>query len=399
MFLSRRRLLIATAWACVLASPAQAQNVKFNVSGSVGVEASRNPLLDVVPVKTAASAVAEIGPQISYDTTFGQFEAQGFLQTREYSQTYGNETNFGIDAAVSRRASEQLRLRAGLSYQSTQSRRTSPFASSIAGMPVPPPIDDITVIGLRGRTAIFSINSGLDYRFNNRDRLSIDGSYHALAFTQAGAENYRLGKAEASFLHAVNEHMAIGLVTGFQQFDFANPAYGDARTISTLGTVTRSLGARWTLELSAGAAWTWKDAAGTTPRSTVTSLVTRGSLCYLGQHERACLDYHRNPQPTAQGGVRGSDRLGFSYRRDVSRRDRVTLGASYARSSSSVASSGSAFPEVEFGGGTARYERRLSPRTNAYVEVGYDRLYRSDLKVPARKSVAVGLSFTLGDRR
>lgn len=403
MILSKRLLLSASAWTCFLANPAYAQNVELKLNGSIGLEASRNPYLEVGPASTVASAVAEIRPQMTYETEFGQFNVQGFLQTREYSQTYGNETDYGVQAGVKRRASDQLQLHGGLSYQSTQSRRADPFASSVpgaVGQPSLAGVNDITVIGLRGRTSIFSINGGLEYKFNNRDSLGLDASYDDLSFTQAGAANYRLARTELGFLRAVNERTSIGVVAGFQQFNFSNPAYGDARTVSTLGNVSHRIGARWKIEVSAGIGWTFKDAAGITPRSTVTSFVARGNLCYLGERERACFDYHRDPQPTAQGGVRGSDRLSLNYSRELSKRDNVTFGASYSRSSSSnVIPSGSIFPEVQFGGGSARYERRLSPRMNAYVEVGVDRVYRSDLNVPTRTSVGAGISFSLGGRR
>lgn len=388
----------------IMPGEASAQQVRTGLEVSGGAEIARNPYLEADGDETTVAATAEVRPRISYDTEFTTYELEGYVQTRAYASEYGFEANYGANASVQHRASERLTLRGGASFISTEGRGGI-FPGGQLPQPGEPgtipalPIDDITVLGTRGRIDTFAANAGLDLAVAPRDALSLDNSFQDISFSQMGAADYRIAQTEVRYTHVLDGVSSVGAIVGYQFNDYENANFGDAETLAVLANYRRQLSEIFELEVAAGANRTSIDEAPMQFARTETSLSARAKVCYRTERENACIDFRRDPQPTAFAGVSVSDRIGGVFERRVTEFDTFRLVASYSRTDGSEALVGPDIPTISLASIFARYERRFAERLLGYVQAGVDRIYRDDLGIPARTFVGLGVTYTFGRSR
>jgi hypothetical protein len=396
----------AAALACgLLACPASAQNVRSEVVVSAGGAVVDNPYLDETDSGVTAAATIEVRPRLTYDSSVTQIDLTALAQGKAYADRYDFEDNYGVSTNLRHRASERVQLRASGAFSSAVARGTDLFPGefpvdgpALPETPGPLPIDDITTFGQRGRTNTLSLGTGVDYTIDARNRLTFDNTYQRLSVDQAGAADYSIFQGEARYTRILTERTSVGVIAGYQISDYSDPLIADARSVLGLASISHRLGEAWSLTASAGVNRTRIEASAVGPARTQTTVASRVNACRRDSREALCIEFRRQPQATAFGGVRTSTAASLNYNYRLSEYETITLGGSYSRSSA-LGNGLTLTPAATFVGVRGRYDRRLSERLSAYAETGVDRIDRDDLSVEPRKMVGVGISYTFGRPR
>lgn len=395
------------ALACgLLACPAaSAQGMTGEVEISAGGVVVDNPYLDETDSSVTAAATIEIRPRLTYDDSVTQIDLTALAQGKAYVDTYDFEDNYGVSANLRHRASEKVQLRASGSVTSSVARGTDLFGGVLPGegpalpeTPAPLPIEDITTLGQRGRTNAISLGTGVDLTLDARNRLAFDNTYQRLSFSHANATDYSIFQGEARYTRILTERTSVGIIGGYQISDYADRLIPDARSVLGLVSVSHRFDEAWSLTASVGVNRTRIEASAARPSRTQTTLASRASLCRRDSREALCVEFRRQPQATAFGGVRTSSAASVNYNYRVSEYETITLGGSYSRSSA-LDGGPTLIPAATFAGVRGRYDRRLAERLSVYAEAGVDRIYRNDLSIEPRKMVGVGVSYTFGRLR
>jgi len=396
------------ALACgLLASPAavSAQRLTGEVVVEAGGAVVDNPYLDESDSNVTASGTVQVRPRLTYDSSVTQVDLTALAQGKAYADRYDFEDNYGVSVGISHRASERIQLRATGAFTSSVARGSDLFPRVFPGdgpalpeTPGPLPIDDITTLGQRGRTNALSLGSGVDYTIDARNRLTFDNTYQRLTFDQPNASDYSIFQGEARYTRVLTESTSVGAIVGYQISDYTDPLTSDARTVLGLASVSHRLDEAWSLSASLGVNRTRSEGTVGRPSRTATTLASRATVCRRDSREALCIEFRRQPQPAAFGGVRNSTAASVNYNYRLSERETITLGGSYSRTGGFDDAVAPLQPAT-FVGVRGRYDRRLSQRLTAYAEASVDRIYRSDLSVEPRKRIGVGISYTFGRTR
>ena len=403
---SRAATAAIAGWAvaCGAAFPtsALAQTVTQEVAVSVGGSVATNPYLEDDDQGASVGGTVEIRPRLTYDTSVTRFDLEAFAQGTAFVDKYGFEDDYGVSAGVNHRASERLGLRMNAGVSSLASPATdSLWSPDLGGVtpsePLPPqiPVDDVTVLGQRGRSTSISAGAGAEYIINAQNSVDFEGSYQDVSLTHPGTSDYNTIRFDGRYTRVLSERASVGLIAGYRRFNYDDTLQPDARSITALGSISWRLGEAWSLTASAGAQRTRTDESATAPAFTHTSLTANATLCRSDERERLCLDYSRQAQPTGLAGIRNTDAASLSYNVRVSESDTVSLGGSYSRSSG-LGSGVTAFPAMTFAGVRGDFQHRFNSRLSGYAEVSVDRIRRSGLSVDPRVRVGAGVRYLLG---
>lgn len=388
----------ALACGLALAYPAGAQVVTQEMLVSTSATVATNPYLQDTDEGASVGATVEIRPRLSYDTSVTQLSLEGFAQATAYAAHYGVEDNYSVAGSLRHRPSEQLTVLANLGFSSYGSPQVGAFLDTGGGatpsepVPPPPPVDDITVLGQRGRTNSISAGAGVEYAVDSLNSLALHGSYRKELPTYAGAADYEVRGIQGRYDRVLNERTTIGLVTSYQQFDYQE-GQPDSRSISAEGSLSLQLTEGWSLSGSAGIQNTRVEESLVSPVFTNTSFTASAGLCRQDPRENLCLSYTRQSLPTSYAGVRISDAVALSYSVRVSEYDTVALGGSYSRNSSL---GGIDDPSVTQAGVRGSFERRFNERFTGYVEGSLDRSRGGAMSIDPRARVSAGVRYLFG---
>ncbi len=397
----------AVALAQVLGGVAMAQQSTGQVEIRAGATVVDNPFLRDGESGAAVGGMIEIQPRLTYETAVTRVDLDALARLSEFADKYESDQTFSASARINHRADERLTLNANASIFSSRSHSTdfligNRFGSgnepALPNLPTGPQLDDITTLGQRGRTTTLRLGAGLEYTLDARNRVAFDGSFTDTSFTQQGATDYAVGQIEGRYTRIIDERTSVGVIAGYQIYDYSDPTLADARSGLGMLALSHRLDANWSLTASAGVNRTKVDAVPLVPGRTITSFSARAGLCYRTDREGFCLDYSRQPQATAFSGVRTTDTASLSYDHRLSERDTVSLGGQYSRSGRDLAGP-VAIPSTTLYGVRGRFDRRLNQRLGAYVEASADRLEQANLDVQPRLMVGAGISFVLGRPR
>jgi hypothetical protein len=393
--------MVSVALTCGgLIPAASAQTVTQEVVVSLGGEVANNPYLEEADRGASVGATAEIRPRLSYDTSVTRFDLEGYARGTAFAEDYGFQDDYGAAARVTQRATEQLSLslNAGISSTDSPSNILSPgVEGGVPGGPLTPglPLDDVTVLGARGRITTINAGAGIEYTASARDRIGLSGNYQNVSLTHPGAADYEVGSVEAKYDRVVSARATVGLIGGYRTYNYDEALSSDAKSLSVLGSIGLQLDEAWKLTAAAGVARTRLDASAMEAERTLTSFSGNASLCREDTRESLCVDYARQTQPTGYAGIRNSDIVSVSYSFRASEYDSVTLGGTYSRDSN-LASGATPVPATELVGVRGGYERRINQRLSSYIEASVDRLRRSDLSIDPRVRVGAGIRYVFG---
>lgn len=385
---------------------AGAQDVRTGADIHLGGEVAKNPYLEQGNAEVTAAALVEFRPWLRQENALTTLDIEGSIQARQFTSHYGLEDNYRASMRVGHRASDRLMLTGGAGFSSTESRRGGSFGRfeidpNLVGpplVPIDPLPDDVTVLGIRGRTTTADAILGANYAIDARRSVSVGVDFRDVSLNHANAVDYRTYGAQTRFNQLIDEATSVGIIFGYREIDYRSALGGDAETISAMGALSHRLDERWSLNASLGASRTSIEAGGGLPSRTWTSLTAQISLCSRDEYGSICIDYQRQPQPSGLGTVRTSDILGLSFSRRLSASDRVSLGASYSRNGGATGFAG-AHPSIELVSARAMYTRDFNERLSGFLSASTSRISRADIALEPNVNVGAGIIIRLGQRR
>lgn len=391
---------------------ANAQDIQTSAFASIGGSAETNPYNDANPGGAAVAATAEIRPSVRVRDELTTIEINAMAQFRQFLRRYGLEDNYSISAAIVRRQTDQLTLRANSFFSYNQGgfngfgrpSLTTPDPIVVTPDPaVPGPVidplialSDVNILGVRTRTTSYGAGLGGDVTMGPYSSLSIDLDTRAMRFSTNGLDDYNSLHGEARWTYQVAEGVSAGLIGGYGKTNYLELAQGDAGTADILASLDAKLGARWTASVSVGGSFTTIDGRGGRPDVHYSSISTRARFCWQGEFSQFCLGGQRSPQPTANGNVRVSTTINGDYSIRVSERERISLSGSYAKTGRSRDLTIGAQPAIDFVAASARYDNQINNKLSAFVNANLSKTYSSLLRRKANVGIAIGLQYSFG---
>lgn len=405
---ARAALFAGSALFFPVFAPIAAQNTTAGVDIKVGAEAISNPYLDDIDASLTAAGSAEVRPWLRSEFQNLTFDLEAFTQVREFANAENLEDNYGASLRVQGRASERAKLFARASIDSTASRVGTVFGPALSNIDEPafptPPIgptlgEDITLLGLRGRSTTINAAAGAQIAWDARTALNVDIGYQNVSFSGNPGEDYQSYSAGLGIMRSLSEQTSVGLTGGVQRADYKGSVIGDATSFTGLFALNHRFNEKLTLNASLGMSATKIEETSVRPKRTVTALATDLSLCDRDSRRGLCLNYRRMPQPTALGGVRTSDTVGMTFDERISEKDRFEMGASYSRTSAGDTATNAVLPSVEYATVRTTFERSFSSRLDGFVYASVARIFRDDLRTDPSINVGVGLRLRFGAKR
>jgi len=427
-----RRAVLLSATIMVSASPLHAQAVRTGVDLSAEAEATTNPYLDQDSNDWVGAGTVEVRPWLVSETGTDRVDLEAFARGRAFTSSFEFEDSFGGSLRASHRASPRTSFYGQAALISTSARSNfnrfsrggvgggggfgfdpleptdpaTPVLPSDPGIgagggglgpPALPPLDDITIIGLQGRSTTLAIGAGMNRQIDTRSSLSANVDYNRLWVTGgqiSGYENVNLG---LSYSRRLSERTTGGfsVTAGQSRYDEAFPK---TTTLGAYVNAQHQLNGVWSLNWSLGVSSSHSPALGLLPEVNQVALAGNIGACRADARSRLCLGLSRSQQPSTLGQVRTSDAVDVTYSARLSARDRIDLYGNYARSSapSEIATP---FDEIEIASVGATLTRALSPRLDGYVFGRASRSYGGYLANEPSISFGVGIRARLGDRR
>lgn len=417
----RNALLCAT----VLASsvPLRAQSVRTGLDVSVEAEATSNPYLDEVSPLWVGAGTVTLRPWLVRETAVDRIDLEAFARGRAFSEIYDFEDSFGGSLRATHRASPQTTYYGQASVTSTSARSTfsrfdrgfrvdplAPLPSTDGGAQPPSgeltpglgggiatPLDDITIIGLLGRSTNLAMSAGLNRQISPRSSLTVDIGYDQFWTEGSLASGYRKVMIGANYARRLSARTTVGIgaSAGQSRYDSQFPK---TTTLGAFVNGEHQLDPAWSLNWAAGVSSSRSPAFGALPEIDQTGLTGNLSLCRRQAQSRLCLGLARSQQPSTLGQVRTNDSVDFTYSERLSASDRIDFFANYARTKAPDEAV-TTFGDIELASVGATLTRALNDRLDGYVFGRASRSYGGYLSDEPSISFGVGIRATLGDRR
>ncbi|MGX7953602.1 hypothetical protein ACWPM1_13700 [Tsuneonella sp. HG249] len=386
---------------------AQDTTTGVNVSAAAGV--TSNPYLTEENSREAGVLDVEVRPWMRIETARTTFDLAAYANGRVFSNTYDFEDSEGASVAFRSKRSSRTSLYGSAALDSTSARSIFPRSGASPGVtdpvnPVDPgtlqteaatflPGDDITLLGLTGRTTSISTDLGVDHQLSARSYLGASAGYQHLSASGSAVIGYDSFTAGAAYSRQVSEQTRAG--ARLQARRTAYDAGGHSTILVVEGTLEQRLDAYWTLTAAAGVSTARTSAVGAFPASRSTGVGGMVALCNERPSRNFCASLERSQLPGAVGRTQRVDNAVLSYGERLSARERVEIGARYARSRT-LSRGPFAQPSVKIASVEANYTRTLGERTEAYAFASVARSYSDLLTSGASVNAGVGIRLRLG---
>jgi hypothetical protein len=406
------KFLCGTALATAAIFPLSAQNTRTGIDVSVSAEMASNPTLSDNDGGITPAGRIEVRPFLETTGEASTFRLEAFASAREFASNFDREDRYGAVARYATRVSQRVELFANAGFRSTSGNLAS-FVNQPGTLVTDPtitdptiialPIDqalgnDITLIGVDGRTNAWTADVGAEVRLTDRLSLGVDAGFQDVSLSEFADQDFQSINTEAALTYQLSDRTNIGVFGGYRTTDYDNENIGDAKTYIGSLSVSHRFSDNWSIELSGGLANAEIEETPISPARDFTTFTGRSGLCYRSSARNACLSYRRSPLPTSFGGIRNSDSIGLQFSEQVSETDSVRVGATYTNTASSLGGL-QTIPAVELAGVNAAYDRRFTDRLTGFVFASASRLYRSDVQADPSISIGLGLRFRIGSRR
>ena len=258
----------------------------------------------------------------------------------------------------------------------------------------PPPVDILnpTFISLNRKQYRLSGQGGLSYRFSERDVVNASAGGEHVFFSGGGPSlDYDAVNASLGWDRILSESSRVGLSVSGGRTDYHSR--GHSTSVSPQVTASTRLGESWQVSGSVGASFIENNTL--TNHSKRTSLAFHANVCRTSPTDSICASASRSAQTAIGQGLVEATSASLSYFRRIGAKDTVQIGARASRSSggNALLTGGS----TTYYGGTASYNRRLSPRLSTGVQGSVNKVDQRGVNVPSRASAVVFLRYRLGD--
>lgn len=418
---SLRRSALLCATILVSSAPLYAQSAtRTGVDISAEAEATSNPYLDEASGDWVGAGTVEVRPWLVSETATDRVQLEAFARGRAFTEGFDFEDSFGGSVQATHRASPRTNYYGQANLVSTSARSNftrfnrggfgnDPLLPPDPAAPTPidpanglgpiilPPLDDITIVGLQGRSTTLAVSAGMGRQLDTRSSLNLNVDYNKLWVEGSQISGYDSATIGATYSRRLSARTTAGLSVNAGQTRY-DATFPKTTTLGAFVNAEHQLDAFWTLSWSLGVSNSESPALGVIPEVSQTGIAGNVNLCRARDQSRLCLGVSRSQQPSALGQIRTSDAIDFSYSERVSARDRVDLYANYARS---IAPSEIATPfdEVEIASVGATLTRTLNQRLDGYLFGRASRSYGGLLTDEPSLAFGGGLRVRLGDRR
>lgn len=405
----RAERVVGLAVLAGMATAVGAQGPQTSVTVSTGASVETNPYNEIDSGGASVAATAEIRPLARWRSELSTIDLSGLATFRQFARRYGLEDNYGANANITTRLSEQFTVWSSGGFNYTQGgfnnfgRRGLLPSNPIVATPGPEPVlplpdpsvIDVAVLGQQMRTTLFNVGFGGSARLGAFSSVSFSTYGNASRFKDSRFGEFNSVGGQVSYNHQLNESLSVGVIANGSRTDYLRTRVGDARTVSLMGSVNYRLGERWSLSGSAGLANTRSQQPLGFPDSKFSSLTAQLGFCRQGEYGRLCFTGSRSPQPSAFGDVRVNNSVQADYSHRLSERETVTVSGSYAhtgRGRGIVQSQ----PAQTFVSGALRYDKQLRERLTFFTATNFSKITSSDFPRGANFGVNAGLQYRFG---
>ena len=410
---SRRGLgAVLLCGAALLPAPLHAQSIRSGVEISTSAEVTSNPYLDSNSDEFVGAGSVEVRPWMERTTATDQIAVEGFVRLRAFTSEYDLEDSYGGNLRASSRLNARTTAYGTLGVVSSSARSRINSFDRVPGIadpinpenPIPqfPIGDDLSLIGLPGRTTTVNILAGMDRLLDQRSSVGGNVAYQNVIAESPFGADYDNVSAGLSYSNKVSDRTSIGFSVSASRARYEGPS-PDSTTLQANASVNHQAGPYWSLAASAGLATTRSDSSLFGPADSTLYGVGSLSACYRPPDQSFCLTASRAQQPSVLGGTRPQTSIGFAMSQRLSARDRIDASASYSLSG---ATDGVTFADrqIELISLRTSLSRSFSDRLDGYIFISGSRLYDDGaLGTPLADSpnlaFGVGLRVRLGSIR
>lgn len=391
---SIRSILVACGLAAC--TPAVGQTERFSADVTLGAGAASSPLLQ--PDNTGSAFLElSINPRYLLADELGTTSFDVNYRRTQYLNDYGDTEAFGGSIRSQRRLSQQLLLRALLSYDSSilgerGSALIIPVDPVSPGTPLPPNIDpDLGLFGLGQRSSSLRAGLGAEYQRTEVDVITGDVEIGQTSFgDEQILSDYRSYLGALGYARSLSERTRVGARVSAQviEYDLSGSTSSVVQPQLTLDTQIDPL---WSLKAAAGLLFVNTELDGRSSDSIGFSANVTG--CRRAERSSLCLLFQRDAAPSGLGEVltRTSGSVDYSYR--LGERSNVRAHVDISRVQGGV------FADREsltYGNASAAYDRELTERLSGGLSVAYRDIYGSERNVSADISGQVFVRARLG---
>ena len=404
---------VVLACSTVFCASVSAQTSRTGLDVATEAGATSNPYLTDDDTRLIGVGKVEVRPWLRVENERDSVQLTAFFIGRAFSGNYDFEDSEGAALSVRSKRSERLTLYGAADVSSSSARSVFPWTRPVPGVtdpidPVDPgmpltqptmasPSDDITLLGVGGRSTSLSISSGLTDQLDERSLIGFDVGYQRLTVEDSTLTDYDSANAVVTYLRRLSPQTSAGIRAGAGKAVYDGG--GNATTFLVEGSIDHRIAERWHLTGSAGVSTTRNTRTAILPAGTATGLTGALEICNTIPRRDFCVTYDRSQSPGARGRTRTVDAIGLRLSQRVSVRDRIDVNARYSRSAPVGSAIEVIIPAVEIAGIDARFSRTIGERTEAYVFGTFARAYGTALSDEPSLSAGVGIRFKLGRNR
>lgn len=388
--------------------------MQTGVDISVSAEAVNNPYLADEDSAWVGSGTVEVRPWLRRADETDSIVLKGLARVRGFTSRYDAETAFGADLQATTRLNARTTAYGNANFLTTNRRTPFDVLTPRPGLsdPIIPPPDvapiadpiivlpgeDVTLIGVPGRTTSTSVGAGITHQLDPNSNLGYNVGYQRLdGGDDSVGVGYDSASIGASYTRQLTPRSQIGLSASASKtrYERNRPS---ATSYSLSATWAQQLGRFWSLNASAGVSSTRAESNGLFPGYDSVSPIGSVTICNQPVQKNFCFGYTRSQQPSFLGDVRTSDSAFVSYSEQLSDRQRVDLSAAYSRSEGDEEAN-VPFSDVEAVSLRGVFAQTINDRLEGYVSGSVSRSYGGILSREPSISFGVGVRLRLGARR
>lgn len=417
---------------------AHAQSVRTGIDVSAEAEATTNPYMDEEESGWAGAGSVEVRPWYVRETATDRISAEAFARGRAFTNGINLEDTLGASLGVLHRSGPRRTFVGQAQVLSTSARTnfsrfnqggfgSDPFSPGVPSLLEPigqpgqplqpgngvtpignfdpgfglggiilPPLDDITIVGLRQRATSLSTSAGMNQQLDSLSSLNATLGYNRLWVAGEEASGYDDVSLGLGYSRTISPRTSVGISARAGQARYDND-FPKTTTLSAYVTGQHQISSRWTVSGSLGVSSSQSDGNQLVPEINQVGLVGSISTCRLEERSQLCANLSRSQLPSSIGRVQTSDSINLTYNERFSSRDRIQVYVDYGRSSAPE-DVDIGFERVEIASVGTSFTRTFDRRFEGYV---FGRAYRTygGFSEDPNISLGIGIRARFGDQR
>lgn len=382
----------------------QAQTTpSVSVDVSLGGTADSNPFLETNGASTI-SATLQVEPRVYWEDETTSIAIDANLRLSQYMEQYGNDIGGRIGIQGRKQLDKRTSLALSAGFQSSRSTFRDDFLANLNGsldtIKFPALVfNDLTIVGRRTRVMTLDAYVGLDHIISEDDAINVFGTTAYSRFGGSIQSDYRTGTLGVRYRRRLSERTSATAGVTATVADYVGVNTGDARIISPQIGIENKINERlsWTANLGVSIASVDNEQRAAQTSAYLTAAL---SLCDKGVKSALCGSLTRSAEPTAFGGIRPVTNVAFSYERQLSLNDRLSVTGRYGRIGQSNTLLSVAQPRSsQLFGVAATYDKVINDRLSFFITPSFTKVIEKPLRNASNYAITVGVKMRLGKLR